>query len=88
VVEAVSKMTLAFVLINVQSGAEGGVLKEIQKLPNVTEVYAVYGIYDLIVRIEADTLEKVKGTVDLGIRKIGKVRSSITMIVVEKHSRR
>jgi len=81
-------MTLAFVLINVQSGMEDEVLKEIRKLPNITEVYMVYGIYDILVRIEADTLEKIKGTVDLGIRKINKVRASITMIVVEKHSRR
>jgi len=81
-------MTLAFVLINVQSGTEDEVLKEIRKLPNITEVYMVYGIYDILVRIEADTLEKIKGTVDLGIRKINKVRASITMIVVEKHSRR
>lgn len=81
-------MTLAFVLINVQSGTEDAVLKEIRKLPNITEVYMVYGIYDILVRIEADTLEKIKGTVDLGIRKINKVRASITMIVVEKHSRR
>jgi DNA-binding Lrp family transcriptional regulator len=87
-VEDVLNMTLAFVLINVQSGTEEEVLKEIKKLPNVTEVYAVYGIYDLLVRIEADTLEKIKGTVDLGVRKISKVRSSITMIVVEKHSTR
>ncbi len=81
-------MTLAFVLINVQSGTEDEVLKEIRKLPNITEVYMVYGIYDILVRIEAATLEKIKGTVDLGIRKINKVRASITMIVVEKHSRR
>ena len=50
-------MTLAFVLINIHSGAEEEVLKEIQKLPNVTEVHTVYGTYDLIVKIEADTLE-------------------------------
>jgi len=56
-VKAVPKMTLAFALINVQSGAEEAVLKEIQKLPNVTEVNMVYGTYDLIVKIEADTLE-------------------------------
>jgi len=80
-------MTLAFVLINSQSGAEEEVLKEIQKLPNVTEVHTVYGIYDLIVKIEADTLEKIKETIGLGIRKIDKVRSSITMTVVESHKR-
>ena len=80
-------MTLAFVLVNIQSGAEEEVLKEIRKLPNVTEVHTVYGTYDLIVKIEADTLEKIKETIGLGIRKIDKVRSSITMTVVESHKR-
>ena len=80
-------MTLAFVLINIQSRAEEEVLKEIRKLPNVTEVYTVYGTYDLIVKIEADTMEKIKETIGLGIRKIDKVQSSITMTVVESHKR-
>jgi len=81
-----SEMTLAFVLVNVQSGAEEEILETLKSLEHVKEVYAIYGIYDLLVKIEADSLEKIKETVNLQIRKRDKIRSSLTMIVIEKHT--
>ncbi len=77
-------MTIAYVLINVQSGAEEQVIGKLKKLENVAEAYVTYGTYDILVKIAADSLEKIKDTVDMNIRKLDKVRSSITMIVMEK----
>ena len=47
------------------------------------EVYVVYGVYDIVAKIEADTMEKVKETITWKIRRLEKVRSTLTMIVVE-----
>lgn len=77
-------MTIAYVLINVTSGAEEEVIEKLKKLENVTEAYVTYGSYDILVKIEADSLDKIKETVDLRIRRLDKVRASITMIVMEK----
>jgi len=79
------QMTVAFVLVNVQAGAEEEILDTLKKLEHVREVYAIYGIYDLLVKVEADSLEKIKETVNLKLRKLEKVRSSLTMVVVEKY---
>jgi DNA-binding Lrp family transcriptional regulator len=79
-------MTTAFVLVNVQPGAEEEVLNKLKTFENIKEIYGIYGIYDLLVKIEADSLEKIKETVDLKLRKLDKVRSSITMIVIEKYT--
>ncbi|MCP8323966.1 MAG: Lrp/AsnC ligand binding domain-containing protein [Candidatus Methylarchaceae archaeon HK02M2] len=76
-------MPLAFVLINADLGAEEELVGELKKITNVKEVYVVYGVYDIIAKIEADSMEKVKETVTWKIRRLDKVRSTLTMIVVE-----
>jgi DNA-binding Lrp family transcriptional regulator len=45
-------MPKAFVLINAEIGFEDEVLKSLKKIENVKEAYMVYGIYDIIVRVE------------------------------------
>ncbi|HXW94600.1 MAG TPA: Lrp/AsnC ligand binding domain-containing protein [Nitrososphaerales archaeon] len=70
-------------LINADLGAEEDLLKKLREIPNVKEVYVVYGVYDIVARVEADTMEKVKETITWHIRRLDKVRSTLTMIVVE-----
>ena len=76
-------MPKAFVLINAELGAEDALIKELKSIENVTEVYVVYGVYDIVARIESDTMEKVKETITWKIRRLERVRSTLTMIVVE-----
>jgi len=70
-------------LVNADLGAEEDLLKKLREIPNVKEVYVVYGVYDIVARVEADTMEKVKETITWHIRRLDKVRSTLTMIVVE-----
>ena len=76
-------MPLAFVLINAEIGSENDVLGELKKIDNVKEAYVVYGVYDIIAKVEADTMDKLKSMVTWRIRRLDKVRSTLTMIVVE-----
>jgi len=77
-------MPLAFVLINADLGTEEELIKELKKIEEVTEVYVVYGVYDIIAKLQADTMDKVKDTITWKIRRLDKVRSTLTMIVVEE----
>ena len=77
-------MSMAFVLVNADLGAEEHLVKELKKIENVTEVYLVYGVYDLIAKVEADSMEKVKETITWKVRRLDKVRSTLTMIVIEE----
>lgn len=79
-------MPLAFVLINAELGSEEEVVKELKKLPNVKEVYVVYGVYDLIVKVEAESLDKLKEYIFSRIRQMDKIRSTLTMIVTSSFS--
>ncbi|MBS7645005.1 MAG: Lrp/AsnC ligand binding domain-containing protein [Candidatus Bathyarchaeia archaeon] len=76
-------MPQAFVLINSEIGAEEELLKELKEIENVREAYSVYGVYDIVVKVEADTMEKLKEIVTWRIRRLDKVRSTLTMIVME-----
>lgn len=71
-------------LINTEIGAETEVLKSLRKVKNVVEANALYGVYDVIAKITADTMDKLKETVTWTVRRIDKVRSTLTMIVIEE----
>jgi DNA-binding Lrp family transcriptional regulator len=77
-------MPTAFVLINTEIGSESDVLKELRKVEGVEESSAVYGVYDIVARVKADTMDRLKEIVTWRIRRLDKVRSTLTMIVVEE----
>ncbi|RLI21412.1 Lrp/AsnC family transcriptional regulator [Candidatus Bathyarchaeota archaeon] len=79
-------MPSAFVLINTEIGAENEVLKALKGIDGVEEAYAVYGVYDIIARVKAETMDKLKEIVTWNIRRLDKVRSTLTMIVIEEQS--
>jgi DNA-binding Lrp family transcriptional regulator len=79
----VNKMPLAFVLVNVEAGTDREVLENIKKIPEVRTAYMVYGVYDIVVMLESDTLERLREMVTKKIRQLDKVRSTMTMIVME-----
>ena len=73
-------MAFAFVLLNTELGAETAVMKEMKKIVEIKEANTVYGVYDIIARIEADTMEDLKNIISWKVRRLNKVRSTITMI--------
>ncbi|MCL2359977.1 MAG: Lrp/AsnC ligand binding domain-containing protein [Nitrososphaerota archaeon] len=76
-------MPTAFVLINTEIGSESDVLRELKKVEGAEESSAVYGVYDIVARVKANTMDKLKEIVTWRIRRLDKVRSTLTMIVVE-----
>lgn len=77
-------MPRAFVLINVESGSEDEVLKELKGIEGVEEAYFSYGVYDIITKIRAETMELLKEMVTRRVRTLQKVRSTLTLIMMEE----
>jgi DNA-binding Lrp family transcriptional regulator len=77
-------MPKAFVLINTEIGSESDVLRDLKKIEGVEEAFSVYGVYDIIARIGAESMDKLKEIVTWRIRRLDKVRSTLTMIIVEE----
>lgn len=77
-------MSVAFVLINAEIGSESEILEGLSKVKNVIEAHMVYGVYDIVAKVEAETMEKLKETITWKIRRLDKVRSTLTMIVMDE----
>ncbi|MCW4027948.1 MAG: Lrp/AsnC ligand binding domain-containing protein [Candidatus Bathyarchaeota archaeon] len=77
-------MPIAFILVNTEIGSESDVLKSLEDVEGIEEAYSVYGVYDIIVKIKAESMDKLKDIVTWRIRRLNKVRSTLTMIVIER----
>lgn len=75
-------MTKAIVLINTDSGSERDTISRVKRVPNVIEAHVVYGGYDIIAMVEAETTAKVKETVTENLRILENIRFTLTMMVV------
>jgi len=73
----------AYVLFGVGSASEDQVLKDAKSIDGVQEVYVSYGVYDLVMKVKADSMEKLKELVTYHLRKIANVRSTLTLILTE-----
>jgi DNA-binding Lrp family transcriptional regulator len=72
----------AFVLINAELGSETNVMKGLKMINEVKEAHMVYGVYDIIARIETVTMQELKDIIAWKIRHISKIRSTLTMMVI------
>ena len=77
-------MAKAYVLINSEIGGEQEVVDQLNAMKEVVEVSIVYGVYDVIVKLEADSMEVLKELITSKVRHVNKVRSTMTMIASQE----
>jgi DNA-binding Lrp family transcriptional regulator len=46
----------------------------------------VYGVYDIIAMVKAGTMDRVKEVVTWKVRRVNRIRSTLTMISIEEGS--
>jgi len=76
-------MTTAYVLINCDLGQEAAIIDELKHLDNVKEVHGVYGVYDILTKVESDSEENLRDTIIWKIRKLNRVGSTLTLMAIE-----
>lgn len=74
-------MPIAFVLINTETGLEANMLQTLRNVKGVNEAHVVYGTYDIVAKVEAESIEALKEMITLRIRKLDKIRSTLTLVV-------
>jgi DNA-binding Lrp family transcriptional regulator len=77
-------MTQAYILVNVEGGEEDNVLKQVKRVSEVAEAYVSYGVYDLIVKVKAASMQELKDVVTHKIRLIKDVQSTLTLLMTEQ----
>lgn len=79
-------MATAYVLINCELGSEEAIIKQLKSLEGVKEVHGTFGAYDILAKIESPTVEALRETITWKIRKIEKIRSTLTLMGIEGQS--
>jgi DNA-binding Lrp family transcriptional regulator len=75
-------MKKAFVLVNTDLGSETEVMSELEKVKGIARVYEVYGVYDVVVEVEAESDQALKEIVFSKVRPLQHVRSTLTLNTV------
>ena len=78
----------AYVLLNSDLGSDESIIADIKRiLANEEvdyEVQGVYGVYDIVLKLSSNNAEKLRAIITNKIRKVGKIQSTLTMMVIEE----
>ncbi|MFM9875316.1 MAG: Lrp/AsnC ligand binding domain-containing protein [Nitrosarchaeum sp.] len=73
-------MTIAYVLINCELGAEESIMEKLKEIEQVKDVFGTIGTHDMMVKLDAENFEKVRDIVSRNIQKIEKIRTISTLV--------
>jgi DNA-binding Lrp family transcriptional regulator len=83
-----SLVPTAYVLLNSDLGSDESIIKEVKEILTEKdvkfEVQGVYGVYDIVLKLTSDDAEKLRAIITNKVRRISKVQSTLTMMVIEE----
>ena len=77
-------MAGSFVLLNCKKNQEKDVITNLRNIPEVKEMQCVSGPYDILVKIQASTIDELHEIITWKIRKLKNVRSTYTLKINEE----
>lgn len=85
-------MPTTYILINSDLGSDADIIDKIKQTLDKEssvqyEVQGVYGVYDIVVKISSDDMDHLRDIITNKIRKIDKVHSTLTMMVIEEQEK-
>ena len=85
-------MSTAYVLLNSDLGSDETIITKVKEIldneENVKyEIQGVYGVYDIVLKISSENTENLRSVITNKIRKIEKVQSTLTMMVIEEQDK-
>jgi DNA-binding Lrp family transcriptional regulator len=77
------RMVSAMVLVRIDNADQSKVLESIKQLKGVEEAHALWGIYDLMVKITANSIERLKEIIRTNLRQMVGVANTLTLMVIQ-----
>lgn len=78
----------AYVLLNSDLGSDEAIIADVKRILSNEdvdyEVQGVYGVYDIVLKLSSKDAEKLRTIITNKVRKIGKIQSTLTMMVIEE----
>jgi DNA-binding Lrp family transcriptional regulator len=76
-------MPTAYVLINCDVDHKNEVMNQLDRLPGIFETTELHGAYDILARFNMQSVEELKDTIKLHLKKIPDIKSTVTLIAIE-----
>jgi DNA-binding Lrp family transcriptional regulator len=75
----------AFVLINTNDRIDNDLLlARLKTIEGISEAYKVSGIYNILIKVEAETMDKVSKVVNHRLKNLKNIQSTLTMVAIRK----
>ncbi len=75
----------AFIMMNVSTGNEDEVCKELVKYDEVEEVATIYGEYDAILKVKVKDMNHLDDFIVQKLRAMSNIFLTATMIIAKEH---
>ncbi len=75
-------MEKAYILIGCELGSETALVTKLLEIDKIKDATVTYGDYDIVVEAETDTEAQMDNLITKKIRKLDKIRTTITLGVV------
>ncbi len=85
-------MPTAYVLLNSDLGSDDSIISKVKEIldneENIKyEVQGVYGVYDIVLKISSNNTDNLRSVITNKVRKVDKVQSTLTMMVIEEQEK-
>ncbi len=72
-------LVTTYVLVFCEMGSEFKTSKELLRIPEIIEAKVTYGMYDIVCKIEASSMESIKDIIINDIRGIRQIKETQTL---------
>lgn len=79
-------MAIGYVLIKCDAGFEREIIDQIKVIEGTSNTQGVFGAYDIIVKLESSTHERLREIIAWKIRKINHLQSTLTLLRIESQT--
>jgi DNA-binding Lrp family transcriptional regulator len=73
----------AYVLINCDLDHRSEVIKEISRLTGIFELVELDAAYDILIKLELETVDELKETIKGHLGKVPHIRNTIVLVAIE-----
>lgn len=73
-------MSEAYVMLNIDYKRKNDIIEKAKNIPTAKAVKTVYGIYDVLVILESDDMQKIKNAIDVDLHNIDGI-NNITLLI-------
>lgn len=76
-------MPKALVLIDTNVYSAKEVLQELKACKEVKEAFMVSGVYDIVAKVEGETINDLVDIINRRVRRLFQVRETLSMLIIE-----